>query len=234
MCITTLNLSTLPCAHRYYALQTPCGPNSSLATCSKVQLTGWERRTSSCPLCLPDPGSNSETHRILNETSTPISSRRVSISTAPHSRRTSALHSDPATYEAFVNGEDVHELALRAEGRRNRRLSAKIEAVLPADLKESWRNPTPPTPVTTHPRPVPRHLPSTLDAGTGEKHRLDSGGADSGSSNASSLAMTSVGSSDGYEEVAGGDTRSSSSRGVRGMGQRVSGGFRRLNCGLGG
>ena len=233
MCITTLNLSTLPCAHRYYALQTPCDPNLSLATCSKIQLTGWEQRTSSCPMCLPDPGSNPETHRILSATSSPISSRRASMTTAPNSRRTSAVYADPFTHEAFMNGDSLKR-ARCAEGRRNRRLSAKIEAVLPADLKESWRDSAQSMPVTTYPHPVPRQLPSMLDAVSGEEQRLDSGGAESGSSNAPSVTMTSTAGSDGYDDGTSCDAPSYTGRGVRGMGKRVSGGFRRLSCGLGG
>ncbi|KAF2727966.1 hypothetical protein EJ04DRAFT_403088, partial [Polyplosphaeria fusca] len=52
MCIAELNVSLLPCRHRWYHLQRSCGPNANLATCfGKLGITGWEIKCDFCPYC---------------------------------------------------------------------------------------------------------------------------------------------------------------------------------------
>lgn len=52
MCIAELNVSILPCRHRWYHLQRSCSPSANLANCpAKLGITGWEIKCDFCPFC---------------------------------------------------------------------------------------------------------------------------------------------------------------------------------------
>ncbi|EME88623.1 uncharacterized protein MYCFIDRAFT_209859 [Pseudocercospora fijiensis CIRAD86] len=81
MCVAGLNVSTQPCAHRWYELIRPCNPANNLQNCpERVKLEGWEKRNDRCPFC---DGSNHHrsTHRLFGSTSS--ASSVVSSPTIP-------------------------------------------------------------------------------------------------------------------------------------------------------
>lgn len=74
MCVAGLNVSTQPCAHRWYELLRSCSDERDLSNCpQKLQLEGWETRKEDCPWC-ESSGDNEEiitssTHRLFGSTS---------------------------------------------------------------------------------------------------------------------------------------------------------------------
>lgn len=70
MCVARLYVSTQSCGHRWYHLVRPCNSANNLQNCpEKLQLEGWESRTSDCPWCDGTTILLSEsTHRLLGST----------------------------------------------------------------------------------------------------------------------------------------------------------------------
>jgi len=90
MCVASLNVSTQPCAHRWYDLRRACTSSNNLANCpERLQLEGWEIRNPTCPWC----GDESEisihesTHRLFGSTSPMASSPTLSEMGNTRSRR---------------------------------------------------------------------------------------------------------------------------------------------------
>lgn len=72
MCKVNLNVSTQPCAHRWYQLIEPCSPSLDLSSCNaRVKLQGWEQRTTSCPFCIASPTMTSlDSNQLLSSPDT--------------------------------------------------------------------------------------------------------------------------------------------------------------------
>jgi hypothetical protein len=85
MCVAGLNVSTQPCAHRWYELRKACQPTTNLANCSgKLQLQGWETRNDTCPWC--DEGEHTvpdSTHKLFGSSSATSSPTSPDV---PHTR----------------------------------------------------------------------------------------------------------------------------------------------------
>lgn len=64
MCVAELNLSILPCRHRWYRLLRSCSPQHDLSNCpNRLVLDGWEVKREFCPWCPnPDADENAPTH----------------------------------------------------------------------------------------------------------------------------------------------------------------------------
>lgn len=71
MCVAGLNVSTQPCAHRWYELVQACHPANNLANCpEKLKLEGWETRNGHCPWCDQSADKvQQSTHRLFGSTS---------------------------------------------------------------------------------------------------------------------------------------------------------------------
>lgn len=74
MCVAELNVSVLPCRHRWYHLLRSCSPDQNLSNCSKrLVLEGWELKRDFCPWC-PDPDApDSALYRLIGNDRSPSS-----------------------------------------------------------------------------------------------------------------------------------------------------------------
>ncbi|KAF2263702.1 hypothetical protein CC78DRAFT_264770 [Lojkania enalia] len=122
MCIAELNVSLLPCRHRWYHLQKPCSPSANLSTCgNKLGLAGWEIKCDFCPYCAGWNPPNSE-YRLVGNDRTPTVgglSRTPSLSlsmTRRESRRGSLSRSDSNTSITMMAQE------------KNRAMNARVDA----------------------------------------------------------------------------------------------------------
>ncbi|KAF2000003.1 hypothetical protein P154DRAFT_206396 [Amniculicola lignicola CBS 123094] len=130
MCVAELNVSMLPCRHRWYHLQRPCSPTASLATCgSKLGLAGWEIKCDFCPYCSGWNLSTSDYRLIGNDQSPAIGglSRTPSLSltvTRRDSRRGSLSRSDSNTSITMMAQE------------KNRAMNARVDAYFRVPITE--------------------------------------------------------------------------------------------------
>lgn len=94
MCVAGLNVSTQPCAHRWYRLVRACSTDRNLANCpDKLRLEGWENRSSSCPWCDQDTESNicQTTHRLFGNAPSAPSSPEIAPGMLARSNRSGSV-----------------------------------------------------------------------------------------------------------------------------------------------
>lgn len=78
MCVAGLNVSTQPCAHRWYVLHRSCADSTNLSNCSaRLQLEGWEIRNATCPWCESDTTLHGSTHRLFGNNNTAASNSTI-------------------------------------------------------------------------------------------------------------------------------------------------------------
>ncbi|KAJ4305014.1 hypothetical protein N0V90_000543 [Kalmusia sp. IMI 367209] len=148
MCIAELNVSLLPCRHRWYHLSRSCSPSTNLSNCSKkLGLAGWEIKCDFCPYCSGWNLSNSEYRLVGNDRAPAVGglSRSPSLTlttTRRESRRGSLSRTDSNNSIAMMAQE------------KNRALNARVDAYLRVA-------PEPPMP---SPYPAPLHEVDDEDA----------------------------------------------------------------------
>lgn len=126
MCVVDLNVSTLPCRHRWYHLVRPCSPATNLSTCTgRLGIEGWETKCTFCPYC-SGAGLNEAEWRLIGNDSSPSMygglSRTPSISlntTRRDSRSGSIARTDSST-----------SMTMMIAGEKNRALNSRLEAYL--------------------------------------------------------------------------------------------------------
>lgn len=122
MCIAELNVSLLPCRHRWYHLVRNCTPSSNLANCqSKLAISGWEIKCEFCPYCSAWNLSTSEYRLVGNDRAPALGglSRMPSLTlttTRRDSRRGSLSRSDSNTSITMMASE------------KNRAMNARVDA----------------------------------------------------------------------------------------------------------
>lgn len=141
MCIAELNVSLLPCRHRWYHLSRSCSPSANLANCpGKLGLAGWEIKCDFCPYCAGWNLSNSEYRLVGNDRAPAVGglSRTPSLTLTTSRReirRGSLSRSDSNTSITMMAQE------------KNRAMNARVDAY--------FRVPTE-TPIPS-PYPAPLH-----------------------------------------------------------------------------
>lgn len=124
MCVAELNVSLLPCRHRWYHLSRSCTPSSNLANCGeKLGLAGWEIKCDFCPYCAGWNVSNTEYRLLGNDKSPAVGglSRAPSLSlslatTRRESRRGSLARTDSST-----------SITMMAAQEKNRAMNARVD-----------------------------------------------------------------------------------------------------------
>ncbi|KAF2799570.1 hypothetical protein K505DRAFT_225177, partial [Melanomma pulvis-pyrius CBS 109.77] len=122
MCVAELNVSLLPCRHRWYHLVRTCTPSSNLANCgSKLGISGWEIKCDFCPYCAGWNLSTSEYRLVGNDRAPAVGglSRVPSLTlttTRRESRRGSLSRSDSSTSITMMAQE------------KNRAMNARVDA----------------------------------------------------------------------------------------------------------
>ena len=126
MCVAGLNVSTQPCAHRWYELVRPCHPANSLANCpEKLKLEGWENRKTTCPWCDSDEAKVPEsTHRLFG-----ITSSASSTASSPKS-------SDIGFGRARRSGSDSISSLESDRGQKHRDMNDRLHLYLLSDPHE--------------------------------------------------------------------------------------------------
>ncbi|KAF2086796.1 hypothetical protein K490DRAFT_43540 [Saccharata proteae CBS 121410] len=136
MCVAELNVSLLPCQHRWYHLLRPCGAATNLNNCSsKLKLEGWETKCDFCPYCSAWNLSNSEYRLVGNDRTPSIGglSRTPSVSFTSltgarrDSRRASLARTDSSGSLANI-GAGINIVEKASE--RNRAINARLDAYL--------------------------------------------------------------------------------------------------------
>ncbi|KAF1978362.1 hypothetical protein BU23DRAFT_577267 [Bimuria novae-zelandiae CBS 107.79] len=137
MCVAELNVSVLPCRHRWYHLSRPCTPSTNLSNCDKkLGITGWEIKCDFCPYCSGWNLSHSEYRLVGNDRTPTIGglSRSPSLSlmtTRRESRRGSLVRSD--------SGNSISMMAQE----KNRALNARVDAYLRVSTEPALPSPYP-------------------------------------------------------------------------------------------
>ena len=174
MCVAELNVSMLPCRHRWYHLARSCSPSSNLANCpGKLGISGWEIKCDFCPYCSGWNISNAEYRLVGNDRSPSVGglARTPSLTlttTRRDSRRGSLSRSDSNTSITMMAQE------------KNRAMNARVDAY--------FRVPKEGAPPTS---PYPPALPEANDEDTAN---LASSPSDSSSDGQGSLRQSSTSS----------------------------------------
>ena len=144
MCVADLNVSVLPCSHRWYRLIRPCSPGTTLGTCEgKLCLEGWENKSDSCPFCA-GWGLESGEHQLLgtergNGFGTALSrttSMSTAVSTARRDSRRSSMSSSASSIISVGGNGVVSSIAAALAspvynaGERNRSMSQRMDSYL--------------------------------------------------------------------------------------------------------
>lgn len=147
MCIAELNVSVLPCRHRWYHLSRSCSPSANLSNCgSRLGISGWEIKCDFCPYCSGWNLSNSE-YRLVGNDRAPASgglSRSPSLTlntTRRELRRGSLSRTDS-------NSSIATSITMIQAQEKNRALNARVN--------EYFRVPV------SEPTPIPSAYPGTL------------------------------------------------------------------------
>lgn len=137
MCVAELNVSLLPCRHRWYHLLRPCSPCSNLSNCkNKLGLEGWETKCDFCPYCSSWNLSSTEYRLVGNDRSPSIGglSRSPSISYSSTTTLTSARRDSRRASLARTDSSSSIAMpsvsVLERTGERNRAITARLDAYL--------------------------------------------------------------------------------------------------------
>ncbi|KAK7191337.1 hypothetical protein DPSP01_003045 [Paraphaeosphaeria sporulosa] len=124
MCVAELNVSLMPCRHRWYHLSRACSPSTDLSNCDKkLGLAGWEIKCDFCPYCSGWNLTKSEYRLVGNDRAPAIGglsrTPSLSLNTARReSRRGSLSRTDSSNSIAILAQE------------KNRALNARVDAYL--------------------------------------------------------------------------------------------------------
>ncbi|KAF2712497.1 hypothetical protein K504DRAFT_359112, partial [Pleomassaria siparia CBS 279.74] len=141
MCVAELNVSLLPCRHRWYHLVRNCSPSTNLSNCgSKLAISGWEIKCDFCPYCSRWDLSNSEYRLVGNDRAPAVGglSRVPSLTlttTRRESRRGSLSRTDSNTSITMMAQEKNRAMNARVDA-YFRVASAPPEIALPSSLAE--------------------------------------------------------------------------------------------------
>ncbi|OCL12769.1 hypothetical protein AOQ84DRAFT_284504 [Glonium stellatum] len=130
MCVAELNVSLLPCRHRWYHLVRPCQPSAHLANCGqKLGLSGWEIKCDFCPYCSGWNMSDAEYRLVGNDRTPSIGglSRTPSLSLSS-TRRENRIDSRRGSLARTDSSTSITMMAQE----KNRALSARVDAYLSA------------------------------------------------------------------------------------------------------
>ena len=137
MCVAELNVSVMPCRHRWYHLSRSCSPNTDLSNCGKkLGISGWEIKCDFCPYCAGWNLSKSEYRLVGNDRAPAIGglSRSPSLSlttTRRESRRGSLVRTDSNNSVSIMAQE------------KNRALNARVDAYIRAATEPALPSPYP-------------------------------------------------------------------------------------------
>ncbi|KAF2687253.1 hypothetical protein K458DRAFT_295828 [Lentithecium fluviatile CBS 122367] len=142
MCIAELNVSLLPCRHRWYHLTRACSPSANLSNCGgRLGISGWEIKCDFCPYCASWNVSNTEYRLVGNDRAPAVGglSRTPSLTlttTRRETRRGSLSRSDSNTSITMMAQE------------KNRAMNARVDAYFRVPTAEVAAMPSPyPAPV---------------------------------------------------------------------------------------
>jgi hypothetical protein len=140
MCVADLNVSLLPCGHRWYHQLRPCAPGTTLNTCEgKLALEGWEIKCEFCPFCAGWGLTNDEFLLLGGSTDARSSnicsplSRTSSMSTTVSTARRDSRHSSRRGSLARTDSSgSVATLSnpVFAASERNRGMNQRIDSYL--------------------------------------------------------------------------------------------------------
>lgn len=129
MCVVELNVSLLPCRHRWYNLLRPCSPTTNLSNCpNRLRIEGWETKCDFCPHCAGWNLSNAEFRLVSNDRSSSAGglSRSPSSNYGSARRTTHSLSRTPSL--AYSSTSTVSDGSLSSfEGTQ-----ARNRAIIPA------------------------------------------------------------------------------------------------------
>jgi hypothetical protein len=156
MCIAELNVSTLPCRHRWYHLNQACHSERNLSNCpQKLALSGWEIKCDFCPFCA-SWDLDMESYRLVGNDRSPSigglsrsPSAKLSLaSTRRDSRRGSLARSDSSSSIALAASEKNRAQNLRLDAYLSTRPEKILMMDVPAALDEQEED-VPPSPTTS-------------------------------------------------------------------------------------
>ncbi|KAF2016140.1 hypothetical protein BU24DRAFT_409287 [Aaosphaeria arxii CBS 175.79] len=137
MCIAELNVSLMPCRHRWYHLSRSCSPSSNLANCpKKLGLSGWEIKCDFCPFCSGWNLSTTEYRLVGNDRAPAVGglARTPSLTLSTHrreSRRGSLSRTDSSSSITMMAQE------------KNRAMNARVDAYFRVPPPETSSVPAP-------------------------------------------------------------------------------------------
>jgi len=122
MCIAELNVSLLPCRHRWYHLSRACSPSANLSNCTrKLGLAGWEIKCDFCPYCAGWNLSNSEYRLVGNDRAPAVGG----LSRSPSLTLTSARRE---TRRGSLSRSDSNTSITMLAQEKNRAMNARMDA----------------------------------------------------------------------------------------------------------
>ncbi|KAF2135355.1 uncharacterized protein K452DRAFT_303597 [Aplosporella prunicola CBS 121167] len=137
MCVAELNVSTLPCRHRWYHLLRPCTAGTNLANCpNKLGLEGWETKCSFCPFCSSWSLSTTDYRLVGNDRSPSIGglsrSPSLSLTTARRdSRAASRAASRRGSLARTDSSSSISGMVFAGHvAEKNKAISSRLDAYL--------------------------------------------------------------------------------------------------------
>ncbi|KAF2457898.1 hypothetical protein BDY21DRAFT_18808 [Lineolata rhizophorae] len=140
MCVTELNVSLLPCRHRWYRFQESCAPGRNLSNCwDKLKLSGWENRVDHCPFCSSETWPYDTTiYRLLGNDRTPSVggfARSESLSLAASTASTVSWRPSPSDSDSSRRGslartDSSASITMFNAGEKNRAQNLRLDAYL--------------------------------------------------------------------------------------------------------
>lgn len=125
MCVAELNVSTLPCRHRWYHLLRPCTSSTNLANCtSKLGLEGWEIKCDFCPYCSSWNLEPAQYRLVGNDRAPSVGGLSRSPSFSLSSTRRDSRR------ESLARTDSSSSVQMMVAGEKNRALNARIDAYL--------------------------------------------------------------------------------------------------------
>ncbi|KAF2655873.1 hypothetical protein K491DRAFT_704369 [Lophiostoma macrostomum CBS 122681] len=140
MCVAELNLSLLPCRHRWYHLSRSCSPSSNLSNCpTKLGISGWEIKCDFCPYCSGWNVSPSEYRLVGNDRSPAVGglsrTPSLSLTTARRESRRGSLSRTDSSNSITMMAQEKNR-AMNARVDTYFRLAPEVSSV-PAPLREA-------------------------------------------------------------------------------------------------
>ncbi len=133
MCVAELNVSTLPCQHRWYRLLRSCAPHRNLSNCpSKLQLEGWEAKTDACPYCTSwTPAPDAQQFRLVgNDRHPSVGGLSRTLSTSSPVVSLSHTRRDYARRGSLNRSDSSSSVLAQAAGSKNRAMNLRVDAYL--------------------------------------------------------------------------------------------------------